>query len=125
MKKKLSFSSLKRWPRRKEYDIDEDGIYHMTWTEDLPFATRSRSFVGSKQEILFLLEHLEQKGPIFTELDIYQIPKHTKNPPKAEDGHYHMVDGQPQYHLWEDCPENYRDSNWICGGYMIDTKPRN
>lgn len=37
-----------------------------------------------------------------------QITKRNPNQKRtiAPDGHYHYIDGKPQNHTWEDCPEN-------------------
>jgi len=100
---------------------DKDGLYVLSWGETSGVGKRYFSFTGTYYEILDRLCYLKTKGDVFTELNIEAYDKHQL----PRDGHWHTIDGKPEYHSWNECPENYNDrSKAICGGYPIDTVPK-
>jgi len=93
---------FKDWFRRKKKLPDKEGLYVLSWGELSGIGTRYFSFTGSYQEVLDRLVLLDRKGDRFTELDIDKFDKNRL----PQDGHWHTVNGKPQYHSWQDCPEN-------------------
>lgn len=95
-----------KWFRRKNKSKlpDKDAFYVLAWGEQSGLGVRYFSFTGSYGEILDVIGKLSGKGPVFTELDIQPFDKHQL----PRDMHWHTIDGKPDYHSWDDCPENIK-----------------
>lgn len=94
-----------KWFRKKRKNkLDKDALYVLAWGEQSGFYIRYFSFIGSYSEILDVIVQLSSKGPVFTELDIQPFDKYQA----PRDGHWHTIDGKPDYHSWDDCPENIK-----------------
>jgi hypothetical protein len=93
---------FKRLFRRSKKLPDKEGLYVLSWGEVSGFGTRYFSFTGTYYEILNKICMLETKGDVFTELNVERHDQHQL----PRDGHWHTIAGKPQYHSWQDCPEN-------------------
>lgn len=84
----------------------EEQQYTVTWTVNRSYGIwrvgdLRYQFTGTKAEVRVLLGHLNAKGKIYTSLDIQPVIKNHD----AREGHWHTINGVPQFHKWDDCPE--------------------
>lgn len=70
------------------------------------------TFIGNEEETKKLLLELQAREHTVLTIDMQKDIGGMRTDITGPDGHYHIIQGVPQTHSWDECPENGASGRW-------------